>query len=266
MNPAVYDAIDKGYELGLDLSMGTNGTILKHNKLKNMLKKLVYLRFNISAATPESYKFIHQTSDQMFFKTIENIKKCVEIKKKNNFDVTIGLQMVLIPECLDQVIPLSKLGAELGVDYFVIKHCSDSETGELNIPLEKYPEYEPILKEAETYSNDNYQVIVKWKKIMGKGIKQYDHCLGIPFLLQISGNGDVKPCGFLFPKKGYLMGNIIKQSFKDIFWSENYWNIIKHLATEFDVHTQCGTACRQDYINKFLWDLKYNKPDHINFI
>jgi len=193
-------------------------------------------------------------------------KRMRQHKKKTQYKVTIGMQMVLIPECLNQAVPLAKLGAELGVDYFVIKHCSDSETKELNIPLEIYPQFEPVLKEAEKYSNEKYQVIVKWKKILSLGKKKYDRCLGIPFLLQISGNGDVKPCGFLFPKGGYLMGNIMRQSFKDIFNSEQYWNIIKELAENFDVHALCGTACRQDYINEFLWNLKFNIPAHINFI
>ncbi len=62
------------------------------------------------------------------------------------------------------------------------------------------------------------------------------------------------------------MGNIENQSFKEIFSSQNYWNIIKELSESFDVHTQCGTACRQDYINEFLWDLKNNMPAHINFV
>jgi len=266
MNSAVYDAVDAGFEAGLDLSIGTNGVLLNQDKLPQLLRKLTYLRFNISAANAKAYSFIHQCPERLFAKTIENIEKCVEIKRVNNLDVTLGLQMVLIPECLDQVIPLAKLGAKLDVDYLVIKHCSDSETGELNIPLDRYPSFEPVLKQAESYSTDNYQVIVKWKKIMSLGKKNYDRCLAIPFLLQISGNGDVKPCGFLFPKPGYLMGNIITDSFTNIFNSDKYWAVIKELAENFDVHTQCGTGCRQDYINEFLWNLQFNKPSHINFI
>ncbi len=166
MNQAVYDAVDIGKAAGLDIAVGTNGVLLAEEKLPEFLSKLTYLRFNISAASPKAYSFIHQCPERIFEKAINNIARCVEIKKKNKLNVTIGLQMVLIPECLDQAIPLAALGGKLGVDYFVIKHCSDSETGELNIPLEKYPSFEPTLKEAEKYSNDNYQVIVKWKKIM----------------------------------------------------------------------------------------------------
>lgn len=43
--------------------------------------------------------------------------------------VNSGLQMVLMPDFSDQIVPLAKLGKKLGVDYLVIKHCSDDEDG-----------------------------------------------------------------------------------------------------------------------------------------
>ena len=41
--------------------------------------------------------------------------------------------MVLMPEFKDEIIPFAKLAAELGVDYGVIKHCSDDEFGTLEL-------------------------------------------------------------------------------------------------------------------------------------
>ena len=35
--------------------------------------------------------------------------------------------MVLMPEFADEIIPFAKLALDLGVDYGVIKHCSDDE-------------------------------------------------------------------------------------------------------------------------------------------
>ncbi len=266
VNPAVYDAAAAGSAAGLALAMGTNGVLLDRARLPELLRTLSYLRFNISAADETAYRSIHQGRNGDFARVVENVRATVAAKRAARLPVTIGLQMVLIPECDDQVLPLARLGAELGVDYFVVKHCSDSEDHELGIPLKEYPSYEPVLREAEALSTPAYQVIVKWKKIMALGQKAYDRCLGIPFLLQISGNGDVKPCGFLFPKDGYLMGNIIRQSFADILHSEQYWQVVRELATTFDVHTRCGTACRQDYLNAFLWQYLYERPAHLEFL
>ena len=62
----------------------------------------------------------------------------VDIKKEQNLDVTIGLQMVLMPQYEDQIMPLAELGKELRPDYLVIKHCSDNEDGDLGVDYRGY--------------------------------------------------------------------------------------------------------------------------------
>jgi radical SAM protein with 4Fe4S-binding SPASM domain len=181
--------------------------------------------------------------------------------------------MVLIPECYDQVILEAKLGAELGVDYFVVKQCSDSEYKEIGVDYKSYLDIKPMLKEAETYSNDNYMVKVKWNKLMAAeetevykdGFRKYDVCYGTSFLLQISGNGKIYPCGPFFNKERFYIGDIHEQSFFDIVMGDRYWQVHKDVVESVDVHKDCAIGCRQDYVNKFLWDLK-NPPEHENFI
>ena len=46
---------------------------------------------------------------------------------------------------------------------------------------------------------------------------------------------------------------------------KEYEEVQKKVSTEVNVHKQCGTGCRQNEINEYLWDLK-NPPNHINFI
>ena len=99
---------------------------------------LTYLRFNISAAEVDRYAAIMGCKQEHYYKVINTIKKSVAIKKANNLNVTLGLQMVLLPEFSDQIIPLAELGKELGVDYLVIKHCSDDEKGSLGVDYSKY--------------------------------------------------------------------------------------------------------------------------------
>ena len=62
--------------------------------------------------------------EDFFHRVVDNIRNMVEIKRRDNLGVTIGLQMVLMPQYADQILPLAKLGKELRVDYLVIKHCS----------------------------------------------------------------------------------------------------------------------------------------------
>lgn len=278
-SPYFYDAVLRGKANGLDMAVGTCGNLFKEERLAEILAALTYIRFNFSAAQAPRYAYIHGCDEADFYKVLHTIKECVKIKKERNLAVTIGLQMVLLPDFADQIIPLAKLGKELGVDYLVIKHCSDDEMGTLGVDYSKYADCVDILKEAERYSTPDYQVAVKWSKILSGGKRCYCRCYGPPFIMQFSGSGLVAPCGMLFNEKysEYHIGNIVDTPFKEIFKSERYWEVIRLISSEaFDATTMCGTLCLQHKVNEFLWDLKQGRiglkapegkpPMHVNFV
>jgi MoaA/NifB/PqqE/SkfB family radical SAM enzyme len=278
-SPYLYDAILRGYGNGLDMALGTNGYLLHNKRLEEILSALTYLRFNISAGEPDRYAEIHGCKIKCFDKVINTIKAAVKIKKERKLDVTIGLQMVLLPEFKDQVLPLAKLGKNLGVNYLVIKHCSDDEHGSLGVDYEKYYDMIDILKKAESYSDDNYLVQAKWSKILSKGKRKYSQCYGPPFIMQLSGSGLVAPCGMLFNEsyKKYHIGNIAETSFKELWQSDRYWEVLDLIASDkFNAGTMCGSLCLQHKVNECLWDLKHGDgiptkpktapPMHVNFI
>ena len=156
--------------------------------------------------------------------------------------------MVLMPEFQDQIIPLTKLGKELGVDYLVIKHCSDDEDGTLGVDYDKYDALVDVLKEAESYSTDTYQVSAKWSKILSHGHKSYCKCFGAPFIIQMSGTGLVAPCGMFFNEKykKYHIGNIKETRFKDLWKSDRYWEVMKSIVlTRIGIVEHCAYSIRQ---------------------
>ena len=96
---------------------------------------------------------------------------------------------------------------------------------------------------------------VKWSKIKSGENRSYSRCYGAPFMIQISGSGLVAPCGMLFNEKykRYHIGNITEKRFKDIWKSEEYWEVMNHLASvQFDAKTMCGTLCLQHKVNEAL--------------
>ena len=273
LNPALYDAAILAKKVGVDTGMATNGLLLDMDRAVDILRDMSFIRINLSAGTPEGFQRIHQSPGRNLALLAEKIRELVRIKKENNLPCTLGLQMVLIPECFDQVIAEAELGAELGVDYFVIKQCADSEYKEIGINYEDYQTIDDVLKQAERLSTPEYMVSAKWNKINAAaetplyrhGIRKYDVCYGTPFLSQISGNGKVYPCGPFYNKDRFLMGDLHTQSFYDIVMGDRYWEVHQDIAASVDVHKDCAIGCRQDYINKFLWDIK-NPPEHVNFI
>lgn len=280
-SPHFYDTITYGKSKGIDMAVATNGAIIDKEKLPEILPALSWFRFNISAGEPERYAQIHGCTVRDFHNVVEIIKESVRIKKERNLDVTIGMQMVVLPKYIDQIIPLAKLAVEFGVDYLVLKHCSDDEHGNLGVDYKKYknPELIEKLKQAEELSTKNTFIKAKWSKISSEGKKKYDQCYAPPFFIQLSGSGLVAPCGFLFHPdyEKFHIGNIAEKSFKEIWKSDKYWDVMDLIASErFNVHTDCGTLCCHHLANEWLWDLKQGKfelndpvgdpPQHINFI
>ena len=280
ISPVFMDTIIRGSQNGLDMACATNGLTLTKRRAEEILPHLTYLRINFSAGEATRYSEIMGAKESWFDRVCRNIEDMMEIKRRNNLDVTIGMQMVVMPEYADQIVPLAKLGAKLKPDYLVLKHCSDDEDGSLGVNYAGYDSIHSVLKEAESFSTDTYKVVVKWSKIESNGVRKYQRCYGAPFLIQISGTGLVAPCSMMFNDryKKFHLGNICDTRFKDIIGGEHYWDVMKYLASpEFNAQVSCPTLCLQDKFNEVLdaevkgiritEDTKGNEtPTHVNFI
>ena len=216
---------------------------------------------------------------EAYDKVIQNIRDMVEIKHQRGLDVTIGFQMVLMPQDGDQIMPFAKLGKELGVDYAIVKHCSDDEHGSLGVDYSKYEELYGVMEEAQALSTDTFNVAVKWSKIQDQGKRSYQQCYGAPFLLQLSGSGLVAPCAALFNDRyaKFHIGNICEERWWDIWQSDRYWDVMRYLGSDnFDAQKMCGALCLQHKVNEAL-DQHVKKerllspatgaqPMHINYV
>ena len=282
LSKAYVPFIQHASQLGIDVGNATNGWEWEQEKVDQVLPHLTWVRFTVAAGTPEGYSKIMFKGPEhtyVFDRAIKNIKYAVELKKKLNLKVTLGIQMVLMPEFKDEIIPFAKLAVDLGVDYGVIKHCSDDEMGNLGVDYSKYESMYDLLEKAENMSNENTKVIVKWEKIKNKGKPSYNRFYGPQFLLQISGSGLVAPSGMFFNARysKFHIGNFVDERFIDIFKSDRYRKIMNYLASPyFDAQTMMGTLPIQHYVSEALDnhikdiskipEISGDKPLHVNFL
>jgi MoaA/NifB/PqqE/SkfB family radical SAM enzyme len=279
LSSAFEHTVQYGDELGISMAVGTNAYAVTKPKAEKILKHLTYLRVNFSAGDRDRYAQIMGVRPDAYDKVCQNIRDMVTIKKRDDLPVTLGIQMVLMPQDGDQILPFAKLGKELGVDYAVIKHCSDDEYGTLGVDYSKYASLYEQLREAESISTENYDVVIKWSKIEDEGKRSYQRCYGPPFLIQISGSGLVAPCGMLFNERyaKFHIGNICEERWWDIWQSERYWDVMGYLGSDdFNAQQMCGTLCLQHKVNEALDQHVEGKrkltpasgtqPLHINFV
>jgi MoaA/NifB/PqqE/SkfB family radical SAM enzyme len=274
--------IQHASKLGIDVGNATNGWEWGPEKIEAVLPYLTWVRFTVAAGTPEGYATVMYKGPEhteVFDRAIQNIKYAVELKRRNNLSVTLGIQMVLMPHLKDEIIPFAQLGLDLGVDYAVIKHCSDDESHTLGINYQEYESLHGLLEQAESMSNDKTKVIVKWDKIKDGDKPSYSRFYGPQFLLQISGSGLVAPSGMFFNARYSKLhiGNFTEERFKDIWRSERYWRAMNYLASPaFDARTMMGTLPIQHYVSVALDNHAKNiqliqpgglvKPLHYNFL
>ena len=282
-SPCFAYSITYGKSLGLDMAVGTNGLTVDKRMAEEILPDLTYIRINMSAGEPGRYGEVMGVKPEWFERVCENVYDMVTIKQQLQLDVTIGLQMVLTPDLEDQVLRLASLGDRMGVDYTVIKHCSDDEKGTLGVDYEGYAKMEDTLRDAESWSTKDHKVIVKWNKIRAKGKREYMQCFGPPFHLQFSGTGLVAPCGMLFNdrfKEDFHIGNFVDQPLGVILKSKRYWEVMDRLGSAaFNAQTMCGSLCVQHHTNTAIWRhvtgkedlyekgmLATEKPEHLSFL
>jgi MoaA/NifB/PqqE/SkfB family radical SAM enzyme len=281
LSKAYVPFIQHAHKLGIDIGNATNAWEWEPEKIEQVLPYMSWVRFTVAAGRPESYSkimFKGPEHTHVFDRAMKHIKYAVDLKKKNNLKVTLGIQMVLMPEFKDEILDFAKLAVDLGVDYGVIKHCSDDEYGTLGVDYTKYDDMHELLKQAELLSNDDTKIIVKWEKIK-ESKATYNRFYGPAFLLQISGSGLVAPSGMFFNARysKFHIGNFTEKRFIDIWKSDAYWDVMNYLASpKFDAQTMMGTLPIQHYVSVALDNhikgiQKIEKaqgadPLHVNFL
>ena len=263
LNPDLYPAIEFARDINLDVSLATHGANFQEKHIESLMTSLQWIRINISAATRESYINVHQRPwlDRVLSGTelLVSGHKEKQYRNRANLPTTVGYQMVLTDRNFDQIIPMAKLGREMGVDYLVIKACSDTPDGRIGTPHEQYLELRDVFKEAENFSTEEYDVIVRWNKLGNKGNKSYSTCDGTRFIVALSGDGTLFPCGhwFAIERDKYAMGNVFSDPLSKIFESERYWEVQRQIHC-LDLRN-CETNCRQHAVNLRLDEIRNNE-------
>lgn len=262
MVPWYAESVEKASELGIAVNAGTNGIALPNEVLERILPHLMSLRINFAGGEKKRYAEIMGLKQAVYDIVVGNIRNAVRIKRARGLDCILNMNLVLDVRDSDQLVPFATLARDLGVDYAIIKQCNVDNDGFLDADPKGYLEIEDLLHECEALSNDTTKIVVKWNKLQANTGRQYDKCFGPPFALQMSGNGLIAPCGPLFNEKyrAFHIGNITTQSFKDMFYGERYWDVMRYIASdEFDPRKRCPSDCMQNITNDWLYRYRQGK-------
>ena len=264
LNKNIAEFITKSYEKGINSALNSNAVLLTEELAKIILRCLTWARFTIQSPFPGKYAQIHAAKESDFYRAVENIKRAVEIKKKNNLSVTIGIQQILINENWQDIYENAKLSKEIGVDYFTVKRFSKHPDNTYDVAEDLYKDCMEQFEKCEQLSDDSFKSLVRWNQFEKQCVRNYKKCIGLPFITQILASGGVYPCCQYFDDVSKCFGNLNDQKFSEIWLSKKKRDVISYIENNVDVN-KCMTYCRHHSTNMFLWQF-LEPPDHINFI
>ena len=263
---------------GIDVAFTTNASLFKPEYAENILEKTSWIKVSINAGSEETYGRIHRAKERDFARVIENMKYAAKIRRDNNYNCTLGFQMILLPENSHECTILAQVAKDIGMDYLVIKPYSQHTQGIQNEYQEvKYEQYELLGKELEKFNSDQFHVVFRSNAMeqWDSAKHHYDRCIALPFWSYIDAGGNVLGCSIYLDDERFIYGNINEQTFREIWEGEKRKKSLCWVENEFDA-SNCRINCRMDKVNKYLHALRDNQSDiihdsqikqeHVNFI
>ncbi|NLL11719.1 MAG: radical SAM protein [Methanomicrobiales archaeon] len=263
MHPQAAEIIEHAYHAGLDLSVSTNGVFFTPDMARRILPCLKWIRISLDAASPIVHHQIHQGKISDFETIYDNIVQASRLKREEDLSVVIGVQLLIIPENLHEIVSFTRLFAGSGADNVQIKPYSKHPLSINRFVID--PQLlTGVEEEIMAFEKEGFQVIFRSGTIDRLSEERiYDRCYGLPFYALIEADGSVIPCNLYHENKEYTYGNCITGSFVDV------WNGLQRKSVLKKIQdggiSRCREVCRLDPVNRYLHALKHPHP-HVNFI
>ena len=211
MNPDFLDMIKLAKQKGFHTITSTNAHFLNRNGTAQSLidNGLGELVISLDGVDPRSYESYRQGGD---LPTVLEGIKLVASEKENQGAAhpQISAQCLLLKQVEHHLNDIEKTAIELGSDRVIWKTAQVSSLEEAQKEL---PENQNLWR----YRVKDGQLITK---------RQWEGCLRTWFSTVILCDGSVVPC--CFDKDGdYVMGNLLTQSFSDIWRGDRYMDFRK---------------------------------------
>lgn len=269
LHKRIVDIVKLTKESGIDVSFTTNATAMPKNFPDEALEHVSWIKASVNAGTAETYAKIHRTKEHHFDLAIKNLTALVEKRNASGYNTTLGAQILLLPENAHEIRALAEICRDqIGLDYLVVKPYSHVEASETtaykDLDYTQYLELEEGLKDLNT---DNFSLVFRANTMRRyTDADRYTKCYSVPFMwAHIMASGEVHGCGAFLLDKRFEYGNIKEATFQEIWESEKRKTNFEFVRHGLDI-SECRRNCRMDAVNRYLYQVLDNPPDHANFI
>lgn len=258
--PYIEEAIDLINTIGIDMSIITNGSLLKGNKAK-LLAKSKWVRISIESTNDREYCRIRGIKAGAFDNLCNNISDFSKIK---NDTCELGVNVVVNDSNCHEILEMSKLMKSLGVNHVKFSPMITNNTKEYHSSFKE--EVTKQLREAEkAFNGDGFRIIDLYTSDFSDSVifeRQYSRCPIKEIICVIAANSKVYFCHDKAYLRDGLVGSIKNKSFKQLWLSKETTELFRSFDAKVVCKQHCVYDSRNELINSFI-DMDRN---HINFI
>ncbi len=261
--PYIVETMERVLDAGIDLSIITNGTMLKGRNAE-ILSRAKWVRLSIDASHESLYSRLRGVPEGAYDALCQNIERFARMKSD---ECEFGVNYVVGKDNHECVYEMAERMKSLGVNHVKFAPLCSNATEAYHAPF-KVQVMEDIAR-AKDLQDENFRVIDLYTsdfQRVSQGImifdRAYEKCYIKEFVCVIAANQKVYYCHDKAYLKNGQIGDLTQKRFKDMWFSEETREKFKR----FNAKTICNEHCVYDDRNILLNTFFSLDKKHINFI
>ncbi len=275
-NPQLGQIVESAIENNIRLPLITNGYSLTENYIKKNpgILKLDSLRLSLYGVDDESYFFITRLK-KSYSMVIKNAINFLKLRNEINPKLKYGLNFIVIPENIDQVIKILDIVREInknvkngrGVDFITLRDDFQAATGHEEASIEERKKYKLNSTMNESLRKKLSEILNKFEKIKDKEFPELHVDYGYSIFAVSRGvttQGLKMIASENLPEYGYPQLSLAIDLYGDVFLYREAGFLERFGNKKFIIGRLNSENSLEDIIKNFLKNgnpIKYEKSD-----
>lgn len=258
--PWIVESMQKILDAGIDLSIITNGQLLKGERAE-VLANARWVRVSFDSANAGTYAKVRQLPLEAFDEVCENIRQFSGIKKDY---CELGINFVINHENAEQVYDMARLVKDLGVNHIKYTARVTKDLFAYHEPFQQNV-IEQIHRAKAELEDGRFRIINKYESDFDSVLvfhRCYEKCYINRIFTVIAADSRVYFCHDKAYVSEGVVGDLKNCSFKELWFSEE---TVKRYDS-FNAQQECNHHCVYDDRNELLNTYYSLDKNHINFI
>jgi len=242
LHPGFPDILAYAGELGFDIGVITNGSVMTAELAKLICEKATWCRVSLDGADAESYSYSHGMDGRALARVVRNMHLLGRYRAK----ATLGAGYLIDQKTMHTAEEACRMVREAGFDYIQFRPY--------------HWDFTQIDPNVVTLSSDSFSVQLPAKYDDLGEPREYAVCYGIDFAGVVTATGRLTICCHSRGMGEFSFGNVLEQPLERVWLGEAR----RAAKARIDLE-KCVPNCRCHPFNKILWRIKQEQP-HQNFL